>query len=137
MGRPEQHGKTEKGKKLQGTKNKGEVVEGRHKAGGFAEGNSHGKGMGERKSKGMLLRNALRDQLGEDKIRKLTDAVYEIAMGSEQETKDRLKAVDLLLGYAVGKANTTSALEVSNDGQGATTVRFVTVDERTGDEQEL
>ena len=127
MGRPEQHGKTEHGKKLQGKKKTGEVVNGRYEGGAFAENNQLAKGQGKRISTGMRLRNALRDQLGEDKVRKLTDELYAIAMSSELEAKDRLKAIDTLFGYAIGKPSGASALEVTSDDKGIHTVRFLTV----------
>lgn len=127
MGRPEQHGKTEHGKKLQGKKKTGEVVNGRYEGGAFAKGNQIAKGNGERISKGMQLRNALRDQLGEDKVRELTDELYLMAMDKLSEPKDRLKAIDTLLGYAIGKPSGASALEVTSDDKGIHTVRFLTV----------
>lgn len=135
MGRAEQKKDTAMAKAHKG-KHGGEVKDGRAAGGAFAPGNQIAKGQGERISKGMQLRNAMRDQLGEDKIRTLTDAVYEIAMSSVAEPKDRLKAVDLLLGYTIGKPNGASGLEIQQDDNKNLTVRFVQVNQ-DGEEHEL
>ena len=127
MGRPEQHNKTDHGKKLKGKKATGEVVDGRHEGGAFAKGNQLAKGQGDRISAGMRLRNALRDQLGEDKVRKLTDELYDLATTSTVEVKDRISAIKTLFDYSIGKPSGTSALEVTSDDKGIHTVRFLTV----------
>ncbi len=135
MPRPEQAKNTKMAKAHKG-KHGGEVKDGRAAGGAFAEGNKLAKGNGERTSKGMQLRNAMRDQLGEQRIRDLTEAVYEIAMSSVAEPKDRLKAVDLLLGYTIGKPNGASAMEIQQDDKKNLTVRFVQVDQ-DGNDHEL
>lgn len=135
MPRPEQK-KTNKRAEAHDGKHGGEIVEGRHKGGAFAKGNSIATTHGDRVSAGMRLRNALRDQLGEDKVRQLTDELFNISMSSEQDPKDRLKAIDLLLGYAMGKPTGGAALEVTNDTEGNQTVRFLVVGEN-GDEREV
>ena len=135
MPRPEQAKDTKMAKAHKG-KHGGEVKDGRAAGGAFAPGNDLAKGNGERISAGKQLRNAMRDQLGEQRIRDLTEAVYEIAMSSVAEPKDRLKAVDLLLGYTIGKPNGASAMEIQQDDKKNLTVRFVQVDQ-DGNDHEL
>jgi len=94
MPRPEQRGKTKRAKAHTG-KHGGEIVDGQRCEGGaFAPGNSLAKGQGERISKGMQLRNALRDQVGEKRVRKLVDDLYEIATGTHQDEGPHLRDQD-------------------------------------------
>jgi len=137
MPRPEQRGKTKRAEAHTG-KHGGEIVDGQRCEGGaFAPGNSLAKGQGERISKGMQLRNALRDQVGEKRVRKLVDDLYEIATGTHQETKDRISAIKTLLEYSVGKPAQEVAVAAESDGQGNTRIMFVVKDGDDGEVQEL
>lgn len=120
-------------------KHGGEIMpDGQRRAGGaFAPGNQLAKGKGRSISLGMRMRSAFRNQIGEEKVRKLADEAYALAMSPALEPKERLAAIKLLLEYSVGKPAQEVAVASETDSEGNTRIMFVVKDGDDGKVQEL
>ena len=133
MGRPEQHGKGKRSPAHEG-KHGGEIVGDRCEGGAFAKGNkaAHAK----RTSQAMRMRNKLREIVGEEGIRKCTDALMDMATNDKYEPKERIAAIKVILEYALGKSSSEVVVASETDGNGAQRMVFA-VRSQDGEEIEL